>query len=76
MPVPPTVIARKLLRARNFDLGLLLEDSFGGNADVVIVGERLADQFLKLRLAIDSSPLFIAKGSLASLETAVSSAPR
>jgi hypothetical protein len=52
------------LRARNLDLRLLLEDALRGDAYVVIVSERFADEVLEFGLAKDLRPLLIAKGVL------------
>ena len=54
-----SVDLRELLRAGDADLLLLLEDVLGGNAEVVIVGERGVDEVLELRLVEDGGPLLV-----------------
>ena len=53
---------RELLRAGDADLLLLLEDVLGGDAEVVVVGERGADEVLELGLVEDGGPLLVADG--------------
>ena len=61
MPVPPTVTVGNCCERVMLNLRLLLENALRRDAHVVVVGERLADQILQLRLAIDLRPLFIAE---------------
>jgi hypothetical protein len=48
----------------DLNLGLLLENASCGNANVVIIGERGANQFMQLWFAKDFGPLLIGDGIL------------
>ena len=55
---------RKLLRPGNLHLCLLLQDALSRDAEIVIVGERLTNQILQLRLVEHLGPLLIAERAL------------
>ena len=51
---------RELLRARDTELRLRFHDALRGNADIVVLLERCADQLLQLRIAKNLPPLLVA----------------
>jgi hypothetical protein len=50
------------LRTGDLYLRLLFENALGRDAQVVVVGESLADEVLQFRFAINGCPLLVAEG--------------